>query len=89
MTVMEEFGARLREAREQAGYRSGHAFSAVLGIEKNRYRFYERGQAQPPFDVLIRICWLLHIDVSDLLPMPRVPPIVSATAYRKYRKRAA
>lgn len=66
---MKQFGARLRTARERAGYRSAQQFAGVLGSEPHAYRKYERGQAEPNFDTLTRICELLQITPNDLLPM--------------------
>lgn len=70
---MKTFGRRLRKARESGGYRSAQSFSAVLGVEPHTYRKYERGQSEPNFEILVRICELLQVDTSALIPvdMPR------------------
>ena len=67
--IMRVFGKRLRKAREQAGYSSAQKFSATLGIEPHTYRKYERGQSEPNFEVLVRICELLAVDTNYLLPV--------------------
>jgi transcriptional regulator with XRE-family HTH domain len=66
--ILRVFGKRLREARIKAGYKSAQQFAYALGIEPATYRFYERGQSQPNFEVLTRICELLEVGPQDLLP---------------------
>lgn len=66
---MKTFGKRLRKARESGGYRSAQSFSAVLGIEPHTYRKYERGQSEPNFEILVRICELLEVDANALIPL--------------------
>src|SRR3990167_6979347 len=66
--ILRVFGNRLKEARLAAGYKSAQQFAYALGIEPATYRFYERGQSQPNFEVLTRICELLSISPNDLLP---------------------
>jgi transcriptional regulator with XRE-family HTH domain len=66
--ILRVFGKRLKEARQAAGYKSAQQFAYALGIEPATYRFYERGQSQPNFEVLTRICELLHVGPQDLLP---------------------
>lgn len=61
------FGRVLKQARERK-YRSAQQFAEKLGIEPHTYRTYERGQAEPNFETLIRICDDLGITTSDLLP---------------------
>jgi transcriptional regulator with XRE-family HTH domain len=65
--IMRTFGKCLKKARERSGYRSAQAFAAVIDLEPHTYRKYERGQAQPPFKVIARICDELHITPNDLL----------------------
>ena len=66
--ILRVFGKRLKEARLAANYKSAQQFAYALGIEPATYRFYERGQSQPNFEVLTRICELLSISPNDLLP---------------------
>ena len=68
-TIMRTFGQRLREAREHAGYKSAQQFAGVLDLEPHTYRKYERGQAEPNFDTLTRICELLGVTPNHLLPL--------------------
>lgn len=66
--IMKTFGARLRTAREAKGYPSAQRFAGVLGVEPHTYRKYERGDAEPNFDVFMRICELLDVTADYLLP---------------------
>ena len=67
--IMKTFGSRLKQARELAGYKSAQQFAGVLGLEPHTYRKYERGQAEPNYDTLTRICELLDITPNHLLPL--------------------
>lgn len=62
------FGQKLKEARELAGYEYAADFAKVLGIEENRYRHYERGSAEPSFEILCKMCQMLEVEPNDLLP---------------------
>ena len=66
--IMKTFSTRLQRAREKAGYASAQQFAGVLGLEPHTYRKYERGQSEPNFEVLVRICELLDITPNHLLP---------------------
>ncbi|MFA5952290.1 MAG: helix-turn-helix transcriptional regulator [Hyphomicrobium sp.] len=62
------FGQKLKESRELAGYEHAADFAKVLGIEENRYRHYERGSAEPGFEMLCKMCQMLEVEPNDLLP---------------------
>lgn len=66
---MRTFGKRLRKARLDRGHRSAQKFSALIGLEPHTYRKYERGESEPNFEILIRICEALDIDTSALIPI--------------------
>lgn len=66
---MKTFSQRLKQARETAGYESAQRFAGVLNVEPHAYRMYERGQREPPFETLVRICELLNVDANFLLPL--------------------
>jgi len=66
--IRDMFGARLKAAREEAGYEHAADFAKVLGIEENRYRHYERGSAEPGFELFVKICQILDVEPNDLLP---------------------
>lgn len=65
---MKAFGKQLRKARESAGYTSAQAFAHVLGQAPHTYRHWERGEAEPDFKNLTRICELLQVSPNDLIP---------------------
>lgn len=67
--IMKTFGTKLRQARELAGFRSAQQFAGVLGIKPHTYRKYERGEAEPNFDTLTRMCELLEITPNHLFPL--------------------
>jgi transcriptional regulator with XRE-family HTH domain len=69
--IMKTFAERLRKAREAAGYKSAAALAGVLGIEEATYRKYERGNSEPTFDTLVRVCEVLDITPNHLFPMAK------------------
>jgi transcriptional regulator with XRE-family HTH domain len=68
VTIMNTFADRLRQAREAKGYKSAAKFANALGREEHTYRHYERGESEPDYETLERICHLLEITPNDLLP---------------------
>jgi transcriptional regulator with XRE-family HTH domain len=64
---MKTFGARLKNAREDKGYESAERFAHLLNMNPHAYRKYERGQSEPNFETLLRMCQLLDITPNDLL----------------------
>lgn len=72
--IMRTFATRLRGARKAAGFSSAQRFAGVLGIEPPTYRKYERGDSEPNFEVLMRICELLNVDAGYLLPRTAAAP---------------
>lgn len=66
---MKTFGKRLRKARKARGFNSAQKFSATIGVEPHTYRKYERGQSEPNFEILVRICEALEVPASELLPV--------------------
>lgn len=67
VAIMKTFGARLKKAR-QAKYDSAAKFAHAIGKEEHTYRHYERGESEPDFETLERICNLLEITPNDLMP---------------------
>lgn len=67
--IMKTFGSKLRGARERAGYKSAQQFAGALGAEPHTYRHWERGEAEPDFEMLTRICELLDVTPNELLPL--------------------
>jgi len=69
---MKTFAGRLRTARE-AKYETAARFAGVLNLDAHTYRKYERGESEPNYDTLVRICELLEITPNDLLPLAAKP----------------
>jgi len=65
---MNTFADRLRDARVAKGYKSAAKFAHAIGREEHTYRHYERGESEPDYETLERICHLLEITPNDLLP---------------------
>ncbi|WP_181335405.1 helix-turn-helix domain-containing protein [Hyphomicrobium methylovorum] len=66
---MKTFAKRLKQARKEAGYRSAESFAAAASLEPHTYRKYERAQSEPNFETLMRMCELLKVPTSFLLPL--------------------
>jgi ribosome-binding protein aMBF1 (putative translation factor) len=66
--IMSTFAERLKHARERAGFESAEVFAHAADWHPHRYRKYERGEVEPNFDTLTRICELLGCTPNDLLP---------------------
>lgn len=62
-----EFGRRLRACRIAAGFENAADFAHELGIEGPTYRRYERGEAEPPFEVLISMSRLTGKTIDFLI----------------------
>lgn len=69
--IMKTFAKRLKAARERAGYKSAQRFADAAHLDPHAYRKYERGETEPNFETLLRICELLKITTDDLLPVPK------------------
>lgn len=65
--TMTLFAERLKTARA-AKYRSAEAFADFMGIHPHRYRKYERGETQPPLELLRRMCAALDVSIEYLVP---------------------
>lgn len=69
VAIMKTFSSQLRKARAAAGFKSAQQFAGTLGMEPHAYRKYERGESEPNYETLTRICELLKITPNDLLPL--------------------
>lgn len=69
VAIMKTFGKRLREARERAGYKSAQQFAGILGQEPHTYRHWERGESEPDFEMVTRICEILKVTPNELFPI--------------------
>ena len=69
MRMKKAFGNLLRGLRKKAFPKMSAAqYAESIGIEPPTYRTYERGEAEPGFENLTRICQSLGITPNDLLP---------------------
>ena len=66
LTLLDGFGARLRRARQQAGF-SQKDLERRSGIPKSRISRYENGHLLPSLAGLQRLCRSLGIPDADLL----------------------
>lgn len=64
---MRIFAQKLKIARQNK-YVSAEQFAHVLFMSPHAYRKYERGESEPNYETLTRICNLLGITPNDLLP---------------------
>ena len=70
--IMRKFANKLRSARLRK-YRSAQKFAEKMGLHPHAYRKYERGEAEPNFETLVRLCEDLEITPNDLLPEAASP----------------
>jgi transcriptional regulator with XRE-family HTH domain len=68
--IMLTFGARLKQARVDAGFSSAQQAALRLGIDPHTYRMYERGDREADYQSLLRMCALFGVTVDYVLPMP-------------------
>lgn len=62
-----QFAARLKELREQRGFKTARSLARTLDIDENRYTRYERAEVEPDLSLLLRICQTLDVSADDLL----------------------
>lgn len=62
-----EFGKKLRKIRENKGL-SQEEVAREVGISTNYYAGLERGEENPSFAVLEKICDVLKVKSSEILP---------------------
>ncbi len=61
------FRIRIRELREQAGYRSQQAFADVFGVAQSTVGNWEAGKREPNYETTIRLADFFHVSVDYLL----------------------
>ncbi len=61
------FAERLKQAREQAGFKTGTAFARIIGTDPACYSNWERGYAMPHPVALVDVCKALGVTPNDLL----------------------
>jgi transcriptional regulator with XRE-family HTH domain len=71
--IMNTFAKKLKAARA-VKFRSAQRFAQTMGLNEHAYRKYERGETEPNFETLVRLCEALDITPNDLLPDGATPP---------------
>lgn len=66
--VRRTFAARLKNLRRRSGYATARGFAIALGISENRYTRYERAEVEPDLYLISRICKILNVTPSDIVP---------------------
>lgn len=66
-TDAETFSARLREARQKAGYPRLDDVAVVLNVTREGYGRLERGRVLPRADLLLRLARLFNVSTDWLL----------------------
>lgn len=65
--VRTSFGKRLEAVRIAAGYRDRVSIARDMGKEPSTYGRWERGETEPAYADLLRLCELLNTDPNFLL----------------------
>ncbi|WP_166459802.1 helix-turn-helix domain-containing protein [Amycolatopsis pithecellobii] len=63
----EEFGARVRAAREQIEGLTQERMAHASGVTSSYYSNLERGLANPTFDVIVTIADQVNVDPAELM----------------------
>lgn len=66
------FADRLRDARIAANL-TGRAVADALAITPAAYSGWEHGKREPSFEMLVRLCRLLHVSADYLLGLTDAP----------------
>ncbi len=64
-TLARTLGRLIRELRTDAGYSSQESFAIEIGIHRNEVSLIERGQTAVSFEILVKICEIAHVSISD------------------------
>ena len=72
ITIRRLFADRLRQLRASYSRRVGQRlnqtqFAALLGIKIDRYSAYERGDREPPLDVLARLKQVTGVSLDEMI----------------------
>lgn len=61
------FRIRIRQLREEAGYRSQQAFASAFGVAQTTVAGWEGGKREPNFETILRIADFFQVSVDYLL----------------------
>jgi transcriptional regulator with XRE-family HTH domain len=61
------FARRLQACRLAAGHDSAEQFAKLLKIDPHRYRSYERGSREPPFEILVEMARAVGKSIDFLI----------------------
>lgn len=64
-----EVGKKMKLART-TGNISQKKMAELLSLSSSAYSNYENGYSEPPAEIILQFCNILHISLSDLLAMP-------------------
>lgn len=69
--ISRSFGRRLRKVCKDR-FRTARALAEAAALEENTLTRWMRGETEPSFEILLRLCHLLGVTPNDLL-MPHPP----------------
>ena len=64
--IATEFGAFIREAREQKGLLQAD-IAGKLGVSRSYYAYIESGSREIYFTLAINICQVLNLDITEFM----------------------
>ena len=64
--IISEFGAFIREAREQKGLLQAD-IAEKIGVSRSYYAYIEAGKREIPFTLAIHLCQVLNLDINDFI----------------------
>lgn len=67
-TVIVEFGAFVKKAREEKGLYQ-YEVADMLGVSRSYYTFIEAGKREIYFSLAVNICRVLNLDISDFMKL--------------------
>lgn len=81
--IKQSVAARLKQAREQAGFRSQEEFCKQFNLPLSTYKQHEQGQRAIRATAAMRYCRMLHVSMTWLLlgeayPLSSKHPILHA-----------
>jgi phage repressor protein C with HTH and peptisase S24 domain len=65
--ALPSIGENIRATRVRAGFGTGKAFAAAMGVDASRVSEWENDTYQPSVDTLLKIAAFLNVSVDDLL----------------------